>query len=111
MVKLTTFTRTERDFERETKLDIHKVHRSYAPDAHPLQQPREYQRAVVASKISKIFAQPFIDAMSGHSDGIQCMQKSRVNPTLLVSGSFDGEVLLWDLSMRKTIARVDCFEG
>jgi WD repeat and SOF domain-containing protein 1 len=111
MVKLTTFTRTDKDFERETKMDLHKVHRSYSPSAHPLQQAREYQRAVVASKISKIFAKPFIAALSGHSDGISCMQKSRTNPTSLISGSFDGEVLLWDLSLQRVIGKADCFES
>lgn len=111
MVKLNTITRTDKDFERDTKLDLHKVHRVYAPTAHPLQQAREFQRAVVAQKITKIFAKPFMDALSGHSDCVCVLAKTYHTPDRVISGSYNGEVMLWDLSLRKTIGKIDCFKG
>ena len=111
MVKINTFTRTSKDSQRDTKLDLHKVNRIISSEAHPMFQAREYQRAVVAAKVSKIFAKPFIAALQGHTDGICSLKKSLKDPNLLISGSFSGEILLWDLALRKYIGRADCFNG
>jgi len=92
MVKISTICRTDKDFERDTKHDIVKVHRSTNPDLHPFQKAREYQRAVIGAKLDKMFAKPFVAAMSNHSDAISCFAKSTKNLQHFISGSYDGEV-------------------
>jgi len=62
---------------------------------------------LVATKIDKIFAKPFIGNLSGHTDGISCMSKSPIVLTNYISGSFDGEFRFWDLSTRKTVFSID----
>lgn len=70
-------------------------------------KPREYQRALVATKMDKIFAQPFLGAMNGHSDGISVMAKSAAHLTHVLSGSMDGEIIFWELSERKKVLSIN----
>ena len=37
-----------------------------------------------------MFAKPFIDDLSGHSDGVYCMAKHPKKLTTIISGSGDG---------------------
>ena len=101
MVRINTICRTNKDFERETKFDLNKVERSLNPNLHPFQKAREYQRAVISAKMDKMFAKPFIAAMPNHSDAISCFAKSTKNIQNFISGAWDGEVKLWDLSQKK----------
>eukprot|EP01036_Dinobryon_divergens_P023440 gene23440-31786_t len=84
-MKIKTISRSEEDFCRKSSLDITKVHRNRDPVLHPFERAREYTRAVVATKLDKIFAKPFIGALDGHKDG-----------------SCDGEIKVWDLAQRKS---------
>lgn len=54
MVKFTTICRSAQ--QRETNADILRVYRNPDAKAHPLTQAREYQRALVATKVEKIYA-------------------------------------------------------
>jgi DDB1- and CUL4-associated factor 13 len=40
---------------------------------HPFSRAREYQRALNATKLNKIFAKPFLGTLEGHSDGISVL--------------------------------------
>ena len=111
MVKLNIVTRTDKDFQRETKHDIHKVHRSLDPINHPHSRAREYQRAVTASKINKIFAKPFLFSLDAHSDAISCFGKAYEKLEYTVSGGFDGEIVAWDLPGRRAMSVVQAYEG
>lgn len=111
MVKLNVNTRTQKDYARETKYDIHKVNRSLNPINHPHSLAREYQRAMVSSKIQKIFAKPFLYSLNDHTDGISCFSKSWENLNYLSSGSFDGDVIVWDLIARRPFFVSSLFEG
>ena len=64
---------------------------------------REFMRAVNAAKTEKMFAQPFVGQLSGHSDGISCFSKSSKHVSMLASGSWDGEVKLWDVVSKKCL--------
>lgn len=41
-----------------------------------MSKPREYQRALIGTKMQKIFSKPFLGNLSGHSDGIGILCKS-----------------------------------
>jgi WD repeat and SOF domain-containing protein 1 len=79
--------------------------------ANPFQAARELKRASNAAKLSKIFAKPFIGAMQGHSDYVCTIAKQCQDLSVLVSGGFDGEVLIWDVASRSVAHRVNAFEG
>jgi WD repeat and SOF domain-containing protein 1 len=56
MPKIGVISRSEKDFERDSKLDMNKIYRSTNANIHQFQKAREYQRAVVGAKIDRIFA-------------------------------------------------------
>eukprot|EP00607_Mallomonas_marina_P010218 CAMPEP_0182421404 /NCGR_PEP_ID=MMETSP1167-20130531/6782_1 /TAXON_ID=2988 /ORGANISM="Mallomonas Sp, Strain CCMP3275" /LENGTH=329 /DNA_ID=CAMNT_0024598511 /DNA_START=86 /DNA_END=1072 /DNA_ORIENTATION=+ len=76
------------------------VHRNRDPKLHPFERAREYTKAVVATKLEKIFAKPFIGALDGHTDGVYCCTSIRSKNIPFISGACDGEVKVWDLSRR-----------
>ena len=100
-MKIRTISRTEEDFVRKSNKDITKVHVNRDPAVHPFEKAREYTRAVVATKLDKIFAKPFIGALDGHKDGVFCMSSIRTNLLPFISGSCDGEIRVWDLSSKE----------
>eukprot|EP01035_Chromulina_nebulosa_P020414 gene20414-26492_t len=99
-IKIKTISRTEEDYVRKTKLDITKVFRNRDPSLHPFERSREYTRALVATKLDKIFAKPFIASLDGHRDGVYCGSSIRNKVVPYISGACDGEVKVWDLSRR-----------
>ena len=115
MVKVKTISRTTEDSVRKSKLDISKVHRNRAPELHPFERAREYTKAVVATKLDKIFAKPFIGALDGHNDGVYCCSTVRSKNVPFISGACDGVIKVWDLSHRlcvwSTIAHTGFVRG
>ncbi|CAG8506409.1 4919_t:CDS:10 [Funneliformis caledonium] len=105
-MKVKVLSRAASEYTRETPQDIHKIKRNYDPTLHPLEKAREYTRALNAVKLERMFAKPFVGALSGHSDGVYCMAKHPKKLTTIVTGSGDGELRLWDLSNRDTIWKV-----
>lgn len=59
---------------------------------------REYTQALNAVKLERVFAKPFIKSLDGHKDSISCMCKHPSQLCNLVSGSYDGEVRIWNLA-------------
>lgn len=96
---------------RATKRDIQKIPRNYDPSLHPLEAPREYVRALNAVKLERVFAKPFIGCLDGHRDGVSTMAKHPSQLAVLASGAFDGEVRIWDLTVRKCTRNFVAHEG
>ena len=96
-MKIKTISRSE-DFSRASSLDIYKVQKNLDPDLHPFERAREYTLALNATKLSRLFAKPFLYSLSGHVDGIYSMAKHPQQLTTIASGSGDGEIKLWSLS-------------
>lgn len=57
---------------------------------HSFSRAREFQRALQAAKLEKIFAQPFVASLTGHSDGISCLAKCPIRLNKIISGAHDG---------------------
>jgi len=73
---------------------------------HPFSRAREFQRALIATKLEKIFAKPFIANLTGHSDGITCLAKCPTRLQRVLSGAHDGEIRLWDLAERRSLISI-----
>ncbi|KAH6570667.1 hypothetical protein BASA62_004245 [Batrachochytrium salamandrivorans] len=93
-MKVKTISRPE-DFARERTGDIYRVQKNLDPVLHPFEQAREYTRALNSTKLERLFAKPFVSALSGHTDGVYCMAKHPTKLTTIVSGSGDGEIRTW----------------
>ncbi|EGF83875.1 hypothetical protein BATDEDRAFT_84605 [Batrachochytrium dendrobatidis JAM81] len=96
-MKVKTISRSE-EFSRERLGDIFKVQKNLDPVLHPFEQAREYTRALNSTKLERLFAKPFVGALSGHIDGVYCMTKHPKKLTTILSGSGDGEIRIWSLS-------------
>ena len=46
-----------------------------SPELHPFEAEREYQRALNAVKLERVFAKPFLGSLDGHRDGLTCLAK------------------------------------
>lgn len=104
-------SRNPDEYLRETKLDIHKAPRNYDPSLHPFEAAREYVQALNATKLERVFAKPFLGSLDGHRDGVSCFAKHPTSLASLTSGSYDGDICVWDLATRNKIKHFNAHEG
>jgi len=110
-MKIKVLKRNREDYVRESKHDIHKLNRNYSPSEHPFEAEREYQRAVNAVKLERVFAKPLLGSLDGHRDGLTCLAKHPSSLSTICSASSDGEVRIWNLSERTCLASWQAHEG
>uniref|UniRef100_A0A915I637 DDB1- and CUL4-associated factor 13 n=1 Tax=Romanomermis culicivorax TaxID=13658 RepID=A0A915I637_ROMCU len=85
--------------------------RNFDPSIHPFQQCREYARALNATKIEKMFAKPFLGSLDGHRDGVFCLAKHPKRLPVVFSGSYDGEIRVWNIAEKRCLAAVPAHDG
>mmetsp|Transcript_74111 Transcript_74111/g.239647 ORF Transcript_74111/g.239647 Transcript_74111/m.239647 type:complete len:446 (+) Transcript_74111:106-1443(+) len=95
-MRVKVLQRSERDFVAAPG-GVTRSFRNPDPTLHPFERAREYQRALVAVKMQRIFAKPFVRALDGHLDSVKCLAVARLAGAPLISGSCDGELRTWDL--------------
>lgn len=100
-MKVKVLSRNPADYIRERRTDIHKIHRNFDPSLHPFEAPREYTRALNAIKLERVFAKPFVGSLGGHTDGVNCIARNPRSLSVLLSGSCDGEVGIYCISVAK----------
>eukprot|EP00035_Acanthoeca_spectabilis_P022879 m.446348 g.446348 ORF g.446348 m.446348 type:complete len:449 (-) comp19349_c0_seq1:1286-2632(-) len=110
-MKVKVLSRSKERYTRSTKDDIHPVAVNVDPKLHPFEAPREYQRALNATKLERAFAKPFVGALDGHKDGVFCMAKHPHRLSWMLSGACDGEVKLWDLATQECIHSAELHQG
>lgn len=110
-MKVKVLCRNPDDYVRETTRDIQRVPRNYDPTLHPFEVPREYTRALNATKLERVFAKPFVASLDGHRDGISCITKHAKSLSTVISGACDGEVKVWNLPKRECTRTVQAHEG
>ncbi|KAK1173290.1 DDB1- and CUL4-associated factor 13 [Huso huso] len=110
-MKVKVLSRNPDDYIRETKKDIQRVPRNYDPSLHPFEVPREYTRALNATKLERVFAKPFLASLDGHRDGVNCMAKHPKSLSTILSGACDGEVKIWNLTKRECVRTLQAHEG
>lgn len=82
--------------------NVAKVTRNLDPNQHPFERAREYTRALNATKVERMFAQPFVgDFEPGHVDGVYSFAKDPNSLDHFASGSGDGVVKVWDFAGRQ----------
>lgn len=99
-MKIKILSRNPDNYIRNTKLENHRIHRNFDPSLHPFEEQREYIRALNATKLERVFAKPLIGDLVGHQDSISCLAKHPTQTSFLVSGSYNGEICVWNLPKR-----------
>ena len=110
-MKVKVLCRNPQDYIRQTVSDIHRVPRNLNPALHPLEGPREYVRALNATKLDRVFAKPFVGSLAGHTDGVYCMCKHPKELSVLLSGSCDGEIRLWSVARQECLLAIPAHTG
>jgi len=105
-MKIKVLSRSSREHWKERASDVAQTRRNLDPKLHPMERQLEYTRALRATKLDRMFAKPFVAAMDGHVDGVQCLAKDPTSLSLLLSGAHDGEVKLWNVQKRTVVHSV-----
>ena len=79
------------------------VPRNYDPTLHPFEVPREYIRALNATKLERVFAKPFLASLDGHRDGVNCLAKNPKSLATVLSGACDGDRLKFGSSLNENV--------
>lgn len=76
--------------------------RNLDPALHPFERAREYTRALTATKMERMFAQPFVGQLGrGHVDGVYLIARDPKLLRMVALGSGDGSVKVWDALARE----------
>jgi len=110
-MKVKMLKRSAVDYVRESKHDIHKLNRNFNAVEHPFEAEREYQRALNAVKLERVFAKPLLGSLDGHRDGLTCLIKHPDRLSTLLSGDCSGELRVWNLTQRKCEASWSAHTG
>lgn len=82
------------------------------PALHPFERAREYQRALNAVKMERMFAAPFIAQLGrGHVDGVYSIAKDPNSLDRFASASGDGVAKVWDLTTREEVWQASAHEN
>jgi len=111
MEDIKILSRNPSHYKRETKTELHPVHRNISKNSNPLETVREYQRALNAQKLERVMAKPFVGALEGHSDGVSIIARHPSKLNVLWSGSQDGQIRKWSLTSRKTTRKIQAHDG
>jgi WD repeat and SOF domain-containing protein 1 len=91
---------------------VAKATKNLDPEMHPFERAREYTRALNATKVERMFAQPFLASLEpGHVDGVYSFAKDPESLQHFASGSGDGVVKVWDLTTRAELWQSQAHEN
>ncbi|ADM11017.1 WD40 repeat-containing protein [Encephalitozoon intestinalis ATCC 50506] len=106
-MKINTIYHKPEEICKERKKDVQYVSFSKDETYHPFMREREFVRALNATKIERMLSKPFVAALSYHKEGIHVLTR-HPRRSLFASGSFDNQVVLWDMEERSLIERFEC---
>ncbi|KAI5247261.1 WD40 repeat-like protein [Aureobasidium subglaciale] len=110
-MKIKALTRTASQ-QQTPGTSVQRQTRNLDPALHPFERAREYTRALNATKMDRMFAQPFLAQLGrGHVDGVYTMAKDPNSLERFASGSGDGVVKVWDLTTREEIWQAQAHEN
>ncbi|QPG74198.1 hypothetical protein FOA43_001522 [Brettanomyces nanus] len=100
-MKIKTISRSSDTYIPVRNTQQNAIPRNLNPALHPFERGREYTRALNATKLERLFAQPFIGQMGkGHRDGVYSLAKNFKSVSKIATGSGDGIIKYWDITSR-----------
>lgn len=100
-MKVKVISRSDLEWSKDRAGEVPRAHRNFDPKFNAMAKQVEYTRAVRSAKLDRMFAKPFVAALGGHNDTIQCIALDPTNVANAVSGTTNGEAGIWDLMVRK----------
>lgn len=101
IMKIKTISRSGDDYVPTSNEQTSKTPRNLNPALHPFERAREYTRALTATKLERLFAQPFVGQLgSGHRDGIYSISTNMGTTNQIATALGDGIIKYWNLTDR-----------
>lgn len=98
-MKIKTIQRNPDDYVPVKNTQESQLPRNLDPELHPFERAREYTKALNATKMERMFAQPFVGQLGfGHRDGVYAVAKHYHDLNKMATGSGDGVVKFWNMS-------------
>lgn len=98
-MKIKTIQRNPDDYVPVRNTQESQLPRNLDPALHPFERAREYTKALNATKLERMFAQPFVGQLGfGHRDGVYAVAKNYHDLNKMATGSGDGVVKFWNMS-------------
>ncbi|GMM37992.1 rRNA-processing protein [Saccharomycopsis crataegensis] len=111
-MKIKTISRSSDTYIAERNTDESRISRNLNPALHPFERAREYQKALTATKMERMFAQPFVGQLGdGHRDAIYSIARNFDSLNKVASGSGDGVIKYWNLKSRKELVTFKAHYG
>lgn len=111
-MKVKTISRSSDTYVPVRNTQESALPRNLNPALHPFERAREYTRALTATKMERMFAQPFIGQLGdGHRDGIYAIAKNFSTTNQVATGSGDGVIKYWNLTSRTEEASFKAHNG
>ncbi|KAF2091282.1 protein SOF1 [Saccharata proteae CBS 121410] len=110
-MKVKAISRSASDYQAPGT-NVARAPRNLDPAQHPFERAREYTRALQATKLERMFAQPFVAQLGrGHVDGVYSIAKDPNRLDNFASGSGDGVVKVWDLTSQEEVWQAQAHEN
>ncbi|KAF9485601.1 WD40 repeat-like protein [Pholiota conissans] len=106
MVKISVLQHNPAEHVAMRPGDPTPVSRNLNPLMHPFARARERTRALNAAKMDRMFAKPFVASLEGHIDAVEVLCRRPGSLTGIASGSWDGGIIMHNLSSRKEILKI-----
>ncbi|RNF16463.1 Sof1-like protein [Trypanosoma conorhini] len=107
MVKVKTISRSNLEWTKDRNGEVPRVNRNFDTKYNPMAKQTEFTRAIRAAKLDRMFAKPFVGALPGHQDTIQSLAVDYTSLSTVVSGAFDGGMIVWDIFTKRPKAIID----
>lgn len=101
-MKIKTISRSSDSYVPVSNSRESALPRNLNPELHPFERAREYTRALNATKLERVFAQPFVGTLGdGHRDGVYALAKNFSTVNKIATASGDGVIKYWDITSRE----------
>lgn len=101
-MKIKTISRSSDTYIPERNTDETRVARNLDPALHPFERAREYQKALTATKMERMFAKPFVGQLGdGHRDAVYSIARNFDTLNRIATGAGDGVIKYWNIKARK----------
>ncbi|CAK7891123.1 protein Sof1p [[Candida] anglica] len=101
-MKIKTVSRSSDTYVPVRNTQESSLPRNLNPALHPFERAREYTKALTATKMERMFAQPFVGQLGdGHRDGVYSIARNFSTTNQVATGSADGIIKYWDMTSRK----------
>lgn len=111
-MKVKTISRSSDTYVPVRNTQESALPRNLNPALHPFERAREYTKALTATKMDKMFAQPFVGQLGdGHRDGVYSIARDFKSTNQVASGSGDGIIKYWSLTLRDEVASFKAHYG